>query len=395
MINQISSTISQHFNPQRIQPELRTADNAVKPASTSLSNEASQRILNDKIIDALDKVLQKDQVASVRTLRPEDFTPQAVSERILSFVKDAINRAEARGSNVRELFEKASQGVDQGFRDAQNILTSLNALSDKIAEGVQQTYEMIQNGMQKIADAMQNSNAQRAVVQQAVAGFQAMHSRSVEVNIVTKDGDELTLSLKRNSASGSYEAVIKRPNAEVYASEQRFEFSENFSMQIQGNLDDGEIEAIQNLLGNIDKVSAQFFNGDVNGAFEAGMGLGFDASELASFSLNLNQNQSLFASRAYREVSGFSDDHHQLTQAPAQLDQLLNPIRGFMKGMESTIFSAQNGGMFEDAKSAVEEIFNFLSTSKPEHSNALERLQDLSGKSFDTLSKNLLSQLTL
>ena len=73
-------------------------------------------------------------------------------------------------------------------------------------------------------------------------------------------------------------------------------------MDVIGNLDEGEQQALSNLLQDVEKLSSSFFGGDLGGALEQAMQLGFDGNELASMSLNLRQESFSSVSRAYNSV---------------------------------------------------------------------------------------------
>jgi hypothetical protein len=116
--------------------------------------------------------------------------------------------------------------------------------------------------------------------------------------LMTKDGDRISLNFKQSAQSFSYAEQQGSQSMTVAGFEQGTEWQ----MDVIGNLDEGEQAALTNLLQNVEKLSTSFFSGDLGGALEQAMQLGFDGNELASMSLNLRQESFSSVSRVYNSV---------------------------------------------------------------------------------------------
>jgi len=387
MINHTTApTLNQHFYPHKDKSDNKIAEHSGNTQSGSLSPESSQKVLNEKLIDSIDKVLQKNRAAPIRTLDPQDYTPKAVSDRILNYVQDAIDRAETRGDSRNELLTQAKQGIQRGFQDAKNILSSLNALSGKIAENVQRTFDLIQGGIDKLNQSPTTQVQHSASLESTKHSF----SQSLSLDITTNDGDVVTLSLQKNQSTGGYSAQVQNGQSSAAISEFSFESSSHFSFAVQGVLDEGESKAIEALLGDVKGVADQFFEGNAGAAYEAGLNLGFNTSELTSFSLNLDQNQTQSVTQAYREVSSFGESLDS-SRPPIDLENLLKPIHDFTKSLESTLLNAENSNKFEN--NAVEDMFNFFAKAEETHRAMIEQLESLNGKAFENITQDIISQI--
>jgi hypothetical protein len=62
-------------------------------------------------------------------------------------------------------------------------------------------------------------------------------------------------------------------------------------MAVSGDLDAGELEAIEDFLGQVDTLATEFYDGDVEAAFAAGAALAADADEIARFSVRLSLSE--------------------------------------------------------------------------------------------------------
>jgi len=172
----------------------------------------------------------------------------------------------------------------------------------------------------------------------SVSSLSELRSRGASFNLVTQDGDRVEISFSDVSASsvqlgragGSGELSV------LSAYDSRFAFS------VSGNLDEGELDAINNLLSQLNEVSASFFAGDFVDAFEKALGVGFDGSEIARFSLDLSQVQvdqfSSYSNVPSNAVKGggFS---RPLVSAANQVVSLMDSVARFqVSGREITGF---------------------------------------------------------
>ncbi len=383
-----SSTINNHNPTLRGRSDLRIENQVSPPAhETSLTNEASQRIVNDKTIEKLDEVLQKNGAESVRRLDYTDYTPEAVSSRILNFVQEAINRAGTRGENQSQLMQFAKAGIDKGFKDAENILVSLNALSGAIADNVEKTYRLIQDGL---TDITRNRNKPVTIESAAYSATTHSASQSLALNIQTRDGDQLKLNLSRNEQTGQYLAQIVNPQAEAKYSEQTYTFDRQFSLSVNGSLDTDEMAAIEKLLLGVKDVADEFFNGNSKSALEAGLNLGYDSREIAAFSLNLNEQQSNYEAKAYHEINQLgAGGASELNQNAQQ--NLFKPVQSFLHSLQTTLNSAAKTQLFDDPKSNVIELLEYFSRSNEKHAVMLENLESKAGAPFNNIANDLLS----
>ena len=53
-------------------------------------------------------------------------------------------------------------GIDQGFKEARDILNSLGVLEGEIADNIDKTYELVQTGLQDFRDSFNSNNEGQA-----------------------------------------------------------------------------------------------------------------------------------------------------------------------------------------------------------------------------------------
>jgi len=395
MINQITSTALRHQDtsqPSRSDVSGAVSEKNIQP-TTTFSPQSGLKIVNDNVIDSIDKELAKTDAKSVRELDANDFTPESVAKGILGFVQDAISRARARGQSTDGMLEQAKIGIENGFTEAKNILTSLNALSGQIAEGVQQTYNLIQNGLQQLEAAGNNFDAVKfdTEVTQAAQVVKSS-SQSFELSLKTQDGDDIKISVSQSHSFQGYSASISKGNETTSLSGFDSISSGNFELQVSGNLDKAEVKAIEELLSDVKNISDKFFDGNTSAAFEAGLSLGFNTQEIASVALELNESQTVAASRAYREVSGFGDGSQGISTA--QLESIARPAHDFMALLQDSIDKTSNNDLLKaTSPQSVGDLFNYFSREDSNHTAQLNKLEALAGTPFENITSQLLSAL--
>ncbi|GIU51438.1 MULTISPECIES: DUF5610 domain-containing protein [Shewanella] len=83
-----------------------------------------------------------------------DYSPEATAERIVSFATNFFSVHQQQNSQMEfteqldSFMEKISGAIDQGFKEASEILSGLKVLEGDIAAGVEQTYSLIQAGLE-------------------------------------------------------------------------------------------------------------------------------------------------------------------------------------------------------------------------------------------------------
>ncbi len=264
-----------------------------------LTPEKTQAILNREIADKL-KERFKEEGIELKGLNADDYTPEKVSERILGFVSGRIL---AGGDNEQqnELLAQAREGIEKGFAEARDILDSLDVLNGKVKSDADSTYDLIQQGLDRLDQKINakdealegkteqalNKNVQEASIENSYA-----RSESTQVSITTAEGDKILIDLFKEQSAQLEQHYRQNKEGSSYSQSQSFSASTGVNYQVDGDLDENEQKAIDDLLKNITQVSNQFFSGDTQQAFKTAMEMNFDSKELTRFSLNLSYQES-------------------------------------------------------------------------------------------------------
>lgn len=96
-----------------------------------------------------------------KTYNNEDTSPQATADRIVGFATNFYQAFREQNpelndeDGLEQFMQEIGKGIDQGFADARDILTGLKKLEGKVADDIDETYSLIQKGLQDFRERMQ------------------------------------------------------------------------------------------------------------------------------------------------------------------------------------------------------------------------------------------------
>jgi len=243
----------------------------------------------------------------------EDYTPEKVAGRILGFIEQRLQSEAAAGADpakLDKLLSQAREGVEKGFAEARKILDGMGVLKGQVAGDIDDTYKRIQDGFGDL-DKRFGSAAQSPSDKVALAGYSERFSalaETFELSVTTRDGDRLRISVAQASANwsqSSFAASSDGKSATVAGSSQSGSMRiGGWQVDVEGELDDDEVKALEKLFGQVQDLSDKFYAGDLAGAFDRAMALDMDGEQLASMSLRLTQTSVRQATDAYGSVAG-------------------------------------------------------------------------------------------
>lgn len=329
---------------------------------SSISESFSTKVESGSILDKID-------------VEPLDFDFEEVANNVLDFVGKTIQGAKSSGATDEELeamFAQAREGIESGFSQARQELGDLDILSGDVEEGVNRSYELITKGVDALEDSLFNnvSNNIDSVTDNITSrevGIQ--ETEQGNVSIKTLDGDDITISFSRNTSLAQSQSF----GINESSSELQFNQSQSFSIEVDGDLNDEELEAINNLVNDIGELANEFFNGDVEKAFDQASSLGFDSSQITQFSLDFQEVKQVAVKEYY---SG-----NQETSPIATIAPYLSNLNEIVENGES-LFSQDNLNQLIDgvAQEQLVRVDELLSKTASDFSNFNQRLIDAQEK---------------
>jgi hypothetical protein len=370
----------------------------------SSSSNFGVRIYSSALNNTLEINKQKPDfsVAESKSVNSSLFDFEEIAKNVLNFVGGAIKNAQNKGANDSELnslLEQASYGVLKGIKLAEQDLAGF--LNEDITTGIENSKNLIEKGIASIRDKTFNSDA--TTTNESVKALALDESTSVsyanqkvgELIIRTRDGNEVKLTFddfRQFDFSQTQAQLInqERPSAEkeISAETQPVELNQqaiqskpavktndeplvdpiaagaekeqvatipvnveqnavfyqdsSLSFSVKGELDEDELKAISQLVVDTNELAEEFFNGDIETAFNQALDLGFDQQELAGFALQLTKVENTRVIKAYETISRFDEDNTDNDPAKAvkpvadYLDKLLNVLEGSRRQFENS-----------------------------------------------------------
>jgi hypothetical protein len=116
------------------------------------------------------------------------------------------------------------------------------------------------------------------------------------IDLVTAEGDRVSIRFRtKEVVTGSVTQATSSDGTTTTAAKSSVFSRGGMKIEVDGDLNEGELKAIGDLLGKVDDIATQFFSGDVQAAFSAAGSLGVDSDQIASYRLNLTYSRKVTA----------------------------------------------------------------------------------------------------
>ena len=127
--------------------------------SESISNQPQSLVLKTALQGINESLQEMGVESSVEEAYESgvDFSPEATAERIVTFSTQFYSSYQEQHPEMGEeeslttFVDLISQGVEQGFGEARDILGGLKVLEGEIAENIDKTYQLVQDGLHAFA----------------------------------------------------------------------------------------------------------------------------------------------------------------------------------------------------------------------------------------------------
>ncbi len=315
-------------------------------------NNSPEKIIENQIIQGIQKSIGADSLSPANT-NHTDFSPDKVADRILAFVNKTIGQLKNSDPNFDQdkFLSQVKQGIDTGFSDARDALNSVGLLKGQIKENLDVTYTKIQDGLSKFDLFNQTSASSVSELQ----GFSAQLKQSAEIEVVTKEGDVIKIRLNQSASVDQSGGNIQQNGISASAFQSNSEKNANFSVTVDGNLNENEQKSLRNLLSQMDQVGQDFFSGNTKSALNHVQQIGLDTQQIASFSMSLTMEKSVQAVAAYQQVR-FPEQKIDPEQIKQAVD-FFSHARDLLKTAQSALDPFENQMLaFTDLFNAVQQI---------------------------------------
>ncbi|MFT2092360.1 DUF5610 domain-containing protein [Paraglaciecola sp. 2405UD69-4] len=432
------NSIQNKLRDSGLEQAMRT-QTSLQSDTFSSSKSFGVRIYANSMNSSLEVNRQKLNFSVAEKEKTEEslFNFEEVTKNVLNFVSGAITNAQNKGANeeeLNELFDQALSGVLRGVKLAEQDLAGF--MNEDIAEGINQSKTLIEQGIEKLREKVFGTATELSNVDETgttvTTDVSNLKLQQGELYIRTKDGDQVRLTFDdieqlqisqeeileksqeqiaevtpeqpqpitdtitgttavaaaadvdvTDTENAITEDIVNQEDAPLLQQKVVYFQESSLSFSVKGELDEAELEAIGSLVADTYELAEEFFNGDIETAFNQALELGYDEKELTGFALQLTKVENTQVIKAYETVSRFDDENTESEPAKAvspvadYLDKLLNVLDGSRSQFESS----------ESYENVVNELINRLGSdvATPDLISAINR--------FNEFNQNLINNL--
>jgi hypothetical protein len=327
-------------------------------ATLGEKRQSALRLVTDTLTKAYEKIASRGLTTATPYAEQDAFaknsepmTATKAANTILGFIERRLQMDVADGATQEQLQTRLDAGLEgfkKGFAEAEEKLKALSMLSPEVASDIGDTYKQVMTGLDvlraKFIEDTSPKASEAAVAPEVVRPaqinniaiqeglYEYAEARDFRFELTTQEGDKVSI---RASSSLGISVSAGRDAKGLYGNASQSSAS-SFELSIEGDLNESELKAINQLLGRVDKLAGQFYAGNLDKVFDKALNLGYDDQQIASYSLNLSQVQIQQVAVAYGAFAPTDE-----AQAPSLANQLA-PVGDFIKDVfESINLAAQ------------------------------------------------------
>lgn len=396
MINSTHFTSSQTSlkQPSDLQPRDQLSVSGRENADTNTLNSRSSDQNSVQLSDEA-KALAETKAALEVDLTAAQQRSQASADVIIGFINQHLDQLKADGASEQEIAQALSDGFEgfvDGFQEAMQILNNSGLLNDELSAELSDTQARVSSGLEQLRQqyspsselvfdysfveepetnlktvsgyqnvsysnlsSVSQASPNNGSIQSQFAAFAESYQQQQLANleVLTRDGDKVSIRYEAfesydRSASYTEERDIDQASlSAAYFAQNQSGFG--FAVSVEGDLDEGELEALDKLFRQVDSLAQEFFEGDFDRAFAMAMELQIDSSELASMSLDIQQSSSYSVAEAYGSVQKM-DSPSASEARPIGMSELGSYVQGIIDALEMA-------DMFDDPIKLLSDLF--------------------------------------
>lgn len=349
------------------------------------NGKTSEAASQDTVLNRLASNIPGMSGDDLKSMSTDDFSPEKVASRIGDFVAQGLEAARRNGrseEDIQKMYNAAVDGVKKGFSEAREILDGLGALSNATASNIDLTEEKTLNALSAIEPGQKTP--EDAQVSRLIAAERYQEAETLSLKVKTQDGDEVTINFAKNS---QYESSFGIEKDQQGNTQSLFNISRNesssYQFSVEGDLDNDEIDALQDLIKDVNEISNEFFDGDVQKAFDMASEFRMDKTELSSMNLRLTQSEQHTAVAKYTAVENLDSPG---MNPGKRLGHMMHNMHGAADRPEL--------GFIKDASSFSREMLSTLVTQDIRYKDSDEPEKARYNANLDSMNNLLASQQT-
>lgn len=181
----------------------------------------------------------------------------------------------------------------------------------------------VDNSNTQVTDA----TTQAAGAAMALQGISTSLNSDFQMQVTTKEGDVVNIGFNASTTHTQSAMQVQGADGQAFGVDEESAQSSAFNISVQGNISEAEKKSLSDLMQQIQQVGSSFFQGQTQNAFQQAQNVGFDAGQIAGFSMSMNLELSVQAVSAYQQNNQQSSiDAGPLKQMAGFFNQSMNNL---------------------------------------------------------------------
>lgn len=211
--------------------------------------------------------------------------------RIAASVPDyeSLHERESPDEVAEEALGAARQVAAESPKTAAQSLISFRAKIQETVNYVREITEAelsddIEHVAAKVNGGLDEIENEVANYRETTASVLAVDTRARQrstIQIRTQEGDVVRFSLKKVDAVSASDVAYADGNMSITSTEVAVSSRSRMMMSVEGDLNESELAAIQNVFAQAEMIADEFFGGDIAAAFNVAQNFEFDTEQLA------------------------------------------------------------------------------------------------------------------
>ena len=347
--------------------------------------QAALQVVDETLSRAYQKLSTRGVSAAEGYQAFEPLSAEKVANNILGFIERRLRLDQAEGATQEELqarLEAGLSGFKKGFAEAEEKLKALDLLSPDISADIGKTYTLVTEGIDKLREQLLGTGLPYAEPAEATSPvdassrlnaftqLDAARARDFSFELTTREGDRVKINASASQSFGmAYSAAVNGNNSSV-ALEGNYAASQSFSLEIEGELSDEELGAINALLGKVNNLAEDFYAGDLESAWNQALNLGFDQNQIGEYSLSLTQVEVQVVEAAYT-VAGAQ------TSLPSSLIAAQGFMKSFLEALDLASIFPEPLELLEQIVDGVDSLYDDQQSHQRFSDFMAERLEEI------------------
>lgn len=283
------------------------------------------------------------------TSASKPFDVNALVENLWGFMQGRLADAKASGASeqdMEKLWQAAEKGLEQGFSEAKGALNALGKMTEPLNDKIDQAYDRLTETLDKrdvnarVPVMQVDAETAKTEARRHISLYQ-YQERTFELDVTTSQGDRVSIRVMNSS-----EAAASHQSGDDWSRTRWGKTDANaFQLQIKGDLNEQERADLDQLLGDVNTLANEFYDGDLNLAWKQAQALSIDGTSLASMDLGMRsveakgvgayQQEASSAGKMPKGLDPLRQYANDLIQAQEQWRERLSSDQGLLAALDN------------------------------------------------------------